>query len=750
MSDKQRNTNLKETVFVFFCITVLSFGKINSLSPFHYAFFYASFWGGKTGISSVVALLLTVFYDGISFSELAFTVISLLPFVFQCAYVKATKKDVNKVVKIIFCVINFCVAFVYSVNSVYVINLVINGVVTLSFTFVFRLCYSLLTGGTQSFATDTALGSVAFALVAFGAGFSGITVFAVPLVIFVAGFAVLFGECVISKEFGVVCALALGCGYAICYYDITYIAMFGFCALCCMPFSSAKRIFPFMAAIMGIVVFELYFAVNYTALPMHLLFFALGGVVFLLVPASVVENARKYRMAESGGLALRYLINKNRIDTAMQLARLKEIFLQMSHSLSFLKGDTEKVSLRLAQKTEEDVCKKCENYRVCGGKNLGDALLTLSRLTLIKNKATITALPPLLENDCTHLASLVGASYNNSLAIRKDVARIATQNQVKSSLSLSLSGICDILSAQEKKVGSPLGFDYQKEEKIKEELALCGIVCKQVFVSLGNDFEVTLLIKRDTFDKNEIERAISGVLRIDSEITKADDSVIQGWSIVTLAEKPMFSLVASVASQPKNSGQKSGDTHSFTKLSDSSVMVALCDGMGSGEKAEKVSDNAISLIEGFYNAGFSHDVTLRSVNSFLRIDNDESFSALDVMVFDRKTGRADIVKLASPPTYIKKATRTIRVDASSLPLGIVNEVTPSVTERETEDGDCFVFVTDGVYDCFEGDTLSSFINNSSGKNPSLLAASVLDEAKKRVKNPSDDMTVVVCKVIIAF
>ena len=273
---------------------------------------------------------------------------------------------------------------------------------------------------------------------------------------------------------------------------------------------------------------------------------------------------------------------------------------------------------------------------------------------------------------------------------------MATQNQVKSALASSLKNISDVLFQYEKIVGAPLGFDYDQEEKIKEELALCGVVCKQVYVSLGHDFEVTLLVKRDTYDENFIQRAVSGALKIDSVIQRADDSVIRGWTVVNLVEKPVYSLVVALASKAKE--EASGDTHSFTEISNGSVMVALCDGMGSGEKAERTSDNAVSLIEGFYKAGFSHDVTLKSVNTFLKTDNDESFSALDVMVFDRKTGRADLIKLASPPTYIKKPTRTIRVDASSLPIGIVNEITPSVTTRQVDDGDSFVFVTDGVYD----------------------------------------------------
>ncbi|MBE5732599.1 MAG: hypothetical protein E7353_06120 [Clostridiales bacterium] len=747
MTENQRIQSLAENIFVFLSITILSFGKINLLSPFHYAFFYTSFLVGKSGIVGIVSLMLTAFYDGISFRELIFTSASLLPFVFEFVFTKTSKKEIPYFLKIIFCCLHFFINALSVIASIYLINLTVNAIVTLCFTFVFKLSYSLLKDGVKTHITDTTLGCMAFVFIAYGAGFSGIIIFSTPLLVLVAGFVILFLTCVLGKEYGIIGAISLGIGYAVCYYDVTFIATFGFCALCCVPFSSSKRIFPFLSALMGLTLFELYFEVEYIFLPKHLIFFTLGGLAFLILPASLISSVRLHKSAQSGGLALRYLINKNRADTAMQICRLREIFLQMSASLSFLKGDTEKVSLKLAQKIEEDVCKKCDNYRKCGKKELGNALLTLSRLTLIKNKATISSLPPLLENECTHLASLVGCAYNNSLAIRKDVARIATQNQVKSTLSQSLSDICDILYAQEKNIGAPLGFDYDREEKIKEELALCGVVCRQVFLSLCNDFEATLLIKRDTFDKNNVERAVSGALKIKSEITKVDDSVIKGWSIVCLKEKPVFSLIVSVASRPK-SGEQSGDTHSFTALTDGCVMVALCDGMGSGERAGKVSENAISLIEDFYKAGFDHDVTLKSVNSFLRIDYDESFSALDAMVFDRKTGWVDIVKLASPPTYLKKSSKTIRIDASSLPLGIVNEVKPSVTRRETEDGDCFIFVTDGVYDCFEGDTLSSFINNSSGKNPSLLASAVLEEGLKRVKKPLDDMTVLVCKVII--
>lgn len=736
-------------IFVFVSICVLSFGKVNGLSPFSYAFFYGAVARSTYLLSGVLSLLLIPFYDGIGYGELILTIASLIPFCFVLAYEKATKKKLNKLWNYLFCIINFCLISVMQSSFAHVVHLVVNGVLVLSFSYVFSLSTSMLDSAEKLLSSDTALGVFAFVFLSFGAGFSGIRVFSTPLLFVIAGFCIPFISCVAGKGHGVVCALSLGCGYAVCYYEVDYIALFAFCALCCVLFSSSVRIFPFFSSLMGITVFELYFAVDYSFLAYHLIFYAIGGIAFLLVPKKIIEEITKQRREISGGIALRFLINKNRVETANSLRSLREIFMQMSTALSSLKGDTDKVSLRLAQKTEECVCRQCERYKECGSKQLGNALLSLSRLTLIKNKATITSLPPLLEKECIHLSSLVGSSYNNSLTIRKEVMRIATQNQVKSSLSSSLADICQILQANEKMVSKPIGFDYEREEKIKEELALGGIVCKQVYLSLGNEFEVMVLVKKDKYIKEQIEKIVGEVLKIPVVVNSENDSIINGWKVVNLIEKPLFTLVGGVSSSAKQ-GDNTGDSHSFIALSDYTIMTALCDGMGSGEKASKASDSALSLIEGFYRAGFSHDVAIKSINSFLRSCDEESFSALDVMIFDRREGRADIVKLASAPTYIKKETHTIRIDASSLPLGIVGQVNPSISSRNVENGDCFVFVSDGVSDCFSGDELSSFINNLSSHNPSVMAQTILERAKQQKSKQTDDMTVLVCKVIINY
>jgi stage II sporulation protein E len=417
----------------------------------------------------------------------------------------------------------------------------------------------------------------------------------------------------------------------------------------------------------------------------------------------------------------------------------------MSDVLLYFKTDPSAVYAALARKVESDVCAKCDKYSECRRKGLSSALFQLSRATLIKNKAAVSSLPPLIDKECKHLATIVGSTYNRSLETRKDILEIRTQNKIRSSLSGTLSGIKDILEQERKNVAVAVGFDFAREEAIREELAAAGVFCSSALVSMEENFSVILLVRADAYSRAECEAAVSRVLKVRCAVKREDNSVIRGWSVITLTEKPIFAAVIGVAQKPKTVGS-TGDSHSFEKIDDK-IMCALCDGMGSGEKAAETSDKALSLIEDFYRAGFDHNLTVRSVNSFLKVDSQDTFSALDVLVFDTRTGVADVVKLASPPSFVKKSEVVVRLDSSSLPLGIVGEITPSITTRQVEDGDVFVLVSDGVADCFDGDALSGVINNADGRNPQKLAEYVLGEAiRRKTKDKEDDMTVLTCGI----
>ena len=70
----------------------------------------------------------------------------------------------------------------------------------------------------------------------------------------------------------------------------------------------------------------------------------------------------------------------------------------------------------------------------------------------------------------------------------------------------------------------------------------------------------------------------------------------------------------------KNGEKVSGDTHSVIRINDHSFLMALSDGMGSGEYARKVSESAISLIEAFYRAEMPEDNVLNTINKRFKVE----------------------------------------------------------------------------------------------------------------------------------
>ena len=733
------------TIFVLYTLAQITFSmaKIGGISPFLPALFYATaFFKERNFLYSLVFLCVTFFTQDASFGF--YSAFASAPLI-ACVEIKIRPKIKRNLI-LASCLFHLVITLV-TATGIALAQRGLACVVCVCFSYVFYLAIKFLPLlNYRVKLSDTEYVCISLSTIAVAMGFSSIFIDTVPIVYGVCAFCSLFCAWVWGRGSALSCAVCFGIGYAFVNNDVSACVLFVFCALFCSFFTSSHRIFSMLSYVMAHVVFRLFF-VPFEDFTIEIVISVIFQVLFLCVPQKKINALKNSRHAKDGSVAVRYLVNKNRNDLAKKIKNLKEIFEREGEILSSLYSDNKKSAYRLALTCKEDYCSKCENFSKCVKNGLDEALTVLSRLTLIKNKAVISSLPPLLQNDCVHLASLVGYVHAQSLQIRRQMVEKSSQNKLKSSLAQSLKGVGEILEKQEDLIALPLSFDFENEEKIKDELSFRNVFCSQALVVGEEKKSVTLLIKRETYDKEEVENGVSAVLGDRFKVERDDESVIKGWLVINLSLEPLFTALVGVSSKPKTEGA-TGDTHSFISLGFGKYLCALCDGMGSGESAGIVSEKAITLIEGFYKAGFDHALTIKSVNSFLKIDADETFSALDVMIFDANEGRVDVIKMASPPCYIKKDNRVIRVDSSSLPLGIVGEISPSITSREVEDGDCFVFVSDGIADCFDGDELSAFVNNEDDRNPQLLCERILQEAKSRNKSgKEDDMTVIALKVL---
>lgn len=287
-----------------------------------------------------------------------------------------------------------------------------------------------------------------------------------------------------------------------------------------------------------------------------------------------------------------------------------------------------------------------------------------------------------------------------------------------------------------------IGAESAAEEQITEELTYRNVVCGETLLSgEGDDTTVTMVIRSDSVNEEIIEKVLYKTLKR-SFCLRVGESGLGGFSIVYATVRPKLDVLFAAAVKPKS--DRSGDTHSFTRIG-RRFMMALSDGMGSGEKAYKTSETAIGLVENFYKAGFPDEIIMKSVNKFLSLGADENFSAVDIAVIDLENGDADVIKIGTPPAYIKNEDTVTVVRGQALPLGIVDEIKPSVVKRRLTVGETIVFVSDGVSDCFEGDGLADYINSLPAHNPQAIADSVLVRASQSGGRP-DDMTVVCARL----
>ncbi len=205
---------------------------------------------------------------------------------------------------------------------------------------------------------------------------------------------------------------------------------------------------------------------------------------------------------------------------------------------------------------------------------------------------------------------------------------------------------------------------------------------------------------------------------------------------------------AGVAKQGQN---VSGDGFSFMEFKEGRYMLALCDGMGVGKNAAEHSEKTLTLLEQLLEAGYNQETALKVVNLAMIATNlDEGFSTIDTALIDTTSGKVKFIKAGAPAGFIKRGSKIEMIKGGSLPVGIIDEISPKVTEKTVRSGDMVIMVTDGVMDAFSKgengeEMLRRFLFETRTANPQEMAERILKKAKEK-NSIRDDMTVLVASI----
>ncbi len=744
--------NYKQEIVKYFVMSaivlILSFAGINELYPFAVGAYVAAVFAGCSSVALAPSLILGTFlrdFDWINTTAVAVGAIILI--LSECLFSRKQKKFSVPFMVVATLLAVVCESFVAYFNGTGIVYIVVNVFLYMIFTYV---CYGifkpLLYYKMKHKLLDTEIACLYIAVVAFSMGVTALNATGnIPLFL-LAGVALPLCCRFVGKGAGVMTALAMGLGNAFYSLDVTTIALFGFVALACCMFISSPKILSPLAQVFAAVIFELFFEVDYLNLGYHSAALMAGGIIYAVIPEKAIDAVREKFFSSHSGVAIRHVINRNRYELARNAAYVGDVFEEMSGILGGMEKTGDSSIENIAKEVTKSCCLTCERYADCMAEGLEQSMRHLAAKTFEKGRASMADLPFLLVDKCLYIGKIMALCSSKVAALGMSAESMENDNMITRMLAEQLSGVGLILRGMSENIARPISYDDKIERRVIEELRYYNIICSEVLLCFGENPSATLIIRNECVSERKLIAEIVGKCAGQRFIVRnVDDSVISGWSIVELERCPVMDVTFGVASRPlKNDAI--GDTHSFMKIRGDKFLMAICDGMGAGKKAYELSNKAMSLVEGFYKAGFGHDVTTSGINRFLNIEEGESFSALDIAVCDLSACKADLVKLAAPASYVKKKDSVIRIDSSSLPLGVVKEAQPYVTTLDIEDCDAIVIASDGVTQRFAGDELSAIINNFSAVNPQLLADEILNRALPKRGAPEDDMTVAVCRI----
>ena len=261
--------------------------------------------------------------------------------------------------------------------------------------------------------------------------------------------------------------------------------------------------------------------------------------------------------------------------------------------------------------------------------------------------------------------------------------------------------------------------------------------------------------KRKFYSSEEVAAFLSVILNIHLVPTcRTPYFITDKPNYFCFEEDSKYMVLTGYARSVKEGEKVSGDTYAFFETDDKKFYAVLSDGMGSGEKAKEDSEIVVEMAERFLEGGFSASFTAKMINDALLTGKEgKNMSTLDVCSIDLYTGEMEFLKVGAAYGLLKRDGYVEKVSSLGLPLGVFYNLEMNQYRKQLLDGDYVFLFSDGVLEHFQGEEGEEFLKEIVAqipyRRPSEMAGHIMKHAISAAGGRlRDDMTVLVCKVII--
>jgi stage II sporulation protein E len=323
-----------------------------------------------------------------------------------------------------------------------------------------------------------------------------------------------------------------------------------------------------------------------------------------------------------------------------------------------------------------------------------------------------------------------------------------------------LMGVSKVMADFSKEIQKERENHQVQEEQILQAFRDFGVEVEHVDIYCldRGSVDIEMMIPAACNQHGECEKLVapmlSDILRETVVVKHEEQSAYpNGYSTVSFGSAKTFSVDTGLATAAKGGGFVSGDSYAMMELSVGKYALAISDGMGNGKRAHMESKETVKLLQKILQSGIDEEIAIKSINSILSLrTTEEMFTTLDLAMIDLRDANAKFLKVGSTPSFVKRGNQVFKIEASNLPMGIIEDFEVDVVGEQLKSGDILVMMSDGI---FEGAKhvenhevwMKRKIKELETEDPQEIADIIMEDVIRTDNGYiNDDMTIVVAKI----
>ena len=230
---------------------------------------------------------------------------------------------------------------------------------------------------------------------------------------------------------------------------------------------------------------------------------------------------------------------------------------------------------------------------------------------------------------------------------------------------------------------------------------------------------------------------------INLEIKEVSEFSIDGFLKIEFKEVREYKFIHGIH-QINMKEEGNGDSY-LVYENNNYLIYSLSDGMGVGKSAQEESRFTLKVLKSILDTGMDLRNGIFLINSLLKVKNRyETYATLDLVSINKKNLKSHFFKNGSMHSYIYSSleNRLIKISSSSLPIGIVDNISSFDYSYKLRNNDFVLMFSDGIKE--EQDNMESFFKQIKEYNPQIIAREIAMHFKN--SQEEDDVSVLVVKI----